>query len=140
MKKHTPEQVVDKLRRVEALVAEGATVAKAVREIEVSEQTYYRWKRHYGGVDKSEAKRLRELEKENARLKKLLAEQALDNDILREVARGKFRRAIPPRQPDTRSGRGCPRPARARRERASRLPRARAASLDAALRLGEARA
>ena len=90
MKKHTPEQVVDKLRRVEALVAEGATVAKAVREIEVSEQTYYRWKRHYGGVDKSEAKRLRELEKENARLKKLLAEQALDNDILREVARGKF--------------------------------------------------
>lgn len=90
MKKHTPEQVVDKLRRVEALVAEGATVTKAVREIEVSEQTYYRWKRHYGGVDKSEAKRLRELEKENARLKKLLAEQALDNDILREVARGKF--------------------------------------------------
>ena len=90
MKKHTPEQVVDKLRRVEALVAEGVTVAKAVREIEVSEQTYYRWKRHYGGVDKSEAKRLRELEKENARLKKLLAEQALDNDILREVARGKF--------------------------------------------------
>ena len=90
MKKHTPEQVVDKLRRVEALVAEGATVAKAVREIEVSEQTYYRWKRHYGGVDKSEARRLRELEKENARLKKLLAEQTLDNDILREVARGKF--------------------------------------------------
>lgn len=90
MKKHTPEQVVDKLRRVEALVAEGATVVKAVREIEVSEQTYYRWKRHYGGVDKSEAKRLRVLEKENARLKKLLAEQALDNDILREVARGKF--------------------------------------------------
>lgn len=90
MKKHTPEQVVDKLRRVEALVAGGATVATAVREIEVSEQTYYRWKRHYGGVDKSEAKRLRELEKENARLKKLLAEQALDNDILREVARGKF--------------------------------------------------
>ena len=90
MKKHTPEQVVDKLRRVEALVAEGATVTQAVRQIEVSEQTYYRWKRHYGGVDKTEAKRLRELEKENARLKKLLAEQALDNDILREVARGKF--------------------------------------------------
>ena len=87
MKKHTPEQVVDKLRRVEALVAEGATVAKAVRDIEVSEQTHYRWKRHYGGVD--EAKRLREPEKENARLKKLLAERALDNDILREVARGK---------------------------------------------------
>lgn len=90
MKRHTPEEVVTKLRRVEALVAEGSTVAAAVREIAVTEVTYYRWKRTYGGVDKTETRRLRELEKENARLKKLLAEQALDNDILREVARGKF--------------------------------------------------
>ena len=90
MKRHTPEEVVTKLRRVEALVAEGSTVAAAIREIAVTEVTYYRWKRTYGGVDKTETRRLRELEKENARLKKLLAEQALDNDILREVARGKF--------------------------------------------------
>ena len=90
MKRHTPEEVVTKLRRVEALVAEGSTVAAAIREIAVTEVTYYRWRRTYGGVDKTETRRLRELEKENARLKKLLAEQALDNDILREVARGKF--------------------------------------------------
>ena len=84
MKRHTPEEVVTKLRRVEALVA------AAIREIAVTEVTYYRWRRTYGGVDKTETRRLRELEKENARLKKLLAEQALGNDILREVARGKF--------------------------------------------------
>ena len=90
MKRHTPEEVVTKLRRVEALVAEGSTVAAAIREIAVTEVTYYRWRKIYGGVDKTETRRLRELEKENARLKKLLAEQALDNDILREVARGKF--------------------------------------------------
>ena len=90
MKRHTPAEVVTKLRRVEALVAEGSIVAAAIREIAVTEVTYYRWKRTYGGVDKTETKRLRELEKENARLKKLLADQILDNDILREVARGKF--------------------------------------------------
>lgn len=73
MKKHTPEQVIDKLRRVEALTAKGTALAQAVRQIEVSEQTYYRWKRQYGSMDRAEAKRLRELEKENARLKKLLA-------------------------------------------------------------------
>ena len=90
MKRHTPEEVVTKLRRVEALVAEGSTVAAAIREVAVTEVTYYRWRRTYGGVDKTKTRRLRELEMENARLKKLLAEQALDNDILREVARGKF--------------------------------------------------
>ena len=90
MKRHTPEEIVTKLRRVEALTAEGSTVADAVRQIGVTENTYYRWRRKYAGVGKPETKRLRELEKENARLKKLLAEQALDNDILREVARGKF--------------------------------------------------
>jgi transposase-like protein len=90
MKKHTPEQIISKLRRAETLIAQGSSVAEAAREIEVSEQSYYRWKRRYGAMDKSEVKRLRELEKENARLKKLLAEASLDNDILREVARGKF--------------------------------------------------
>ncbi len=90
MKRHTPEEIVTKLRRVEALVAEGSTVGAAVREISVTEVTYYRWRKTYADIGKPEVRRLRELEKENARLKKLLAEQALDNDILREVARGKF--------------------------------------------------
>ncbi len=90
MKKHTPEEIVTKLRRVEKLTAEGSTVADAVREIGVTMVTYYRWKKTYGGMDHKKARRLRELEKENARLKKLLAEAALDNDMLREVARGKF--------------------------------------------------
>lgn len=88
--KHTPEQIINKLRRVEALTAEGATVAEAAREIGVSDQTVYRWKRKYGGMDRDQLKRLKELEKENARLKKLVAEQALDIDILKEVAEGNF--------------------------------------------------
>ena len=90
MKRHTPEEIVAKLRRVEALIAEGSTVANAVREISVTEVTYYRWRKTYAGVGKPEARRLRDLEKENARLKRLLAEQALDNDMLHEVLRGKF--------------------------------------------------
>ena len=90
MKRHTPEEIVSKLRRVEVLTAEGTSASKAIAQIGVSEVTYYRWRKKYAGVGKPEARRLRELEKENARLKKLLAEQALDNDILREVARGKF--------------------------------------------------
>lgn len=90
MKRHTPEEVITKLRRVEALTAKGATVAAAVREIAVTEVTYYRWRKKYADVGKPEARRLSELEKENARLKRLLAEIALDNDILKEVARGKF--------------------------------------------------
>lgn len=89
-KKHTPEQIITKLRKVEALTAEGATIAEAAKQIGVSEQTVYRWKKQYGGMDKSQAKRLKELEKENARLKKLLAEKDLDNDILREALEGKY--------------------------------------------------
>ena len=90
MKRHTPEEIVTKLRRVETLTAEGSTVAEAVREIGVTEVTYYRWRKKYAGVAKPEARRLRDLEKENARLKKLVADLSLDNDILKEVARGKF--------------------------------------------------
>ena len=90
MKRHTPDEIVTKLRRVEALVAEGSTVRAAVREIGVTEVTYYRWRKTYTDVGKPEVRRLRELEKENARLKKLVADLALDNDILKEVARGKF--------------------------------------------------
>ncbi len=90
MKRHTPEEIVTKLRRIEALTAENSTVAAAVREAGITEVTYYRWRRKYADVGKPEARRLRELEKENARLKKLVADLSLDNDILKEVARGKF--------------------------------------------------
>lgn len=90
MKRHTPEEIVTKLRRIEALTAENSTVAAAVRETGITEVTYYRWRRKYADVGKPEARRLRELEKENARLKKLVADLSLDNDILKEVARGKF--------------------------------------------------
>ena len=89
-KNHTPELIVTKLRKVEALTAQGATVAEAVKQIEVSEQTYYRWKKQYGQMDRNQAKRLKELEKENARLKKLLAEKDLDLDILKEALEGKY--------------------------------------------------
>lgn len=89
-KHHTPEQIITKLRTVERLTAEGTTVKQAVKQIEVSEQTYYRWRREYGGMQKNQLKQLKELQKENARLKKLLAEKELDIDILKEVAEGNF--------------------------------------------------
>lgn len=87
-KRHTPEQIITKLRKVERLTAEGLTVREAVKQIEVSEQTYYRWRREYGGMEKNQVKQLKGLQKENARLKKLVAEQALDITILKEVAEG----------------------------------------------------
>ena len=74
-KNYTPEQIVSKLRKVEALTSEGATIAEAAEQIGVSDQTVYRWKKQYGAMDRDEVKRLKELEKENARLKKLLAEE-----------------------------------------------------------------
>ncbi len=89
-KKHTPEQIITKLRKVEALTAEGATVAEAVKQIEVAEQTYYRWKKQYGGIERDGLKRLKALEKENVRLKKLVAELMLDKDILKEALSGKY--------------------------------------------------
>lgn len=89
-KNHTPEQIITKLRKVEVLTAEGTSIAEAVKQIEVSEQTYYRWKKQYGGTDRNDAKRLKELEKENARLKKLVADLTLDKDILKEALSGKY--------------------------------------------------
>lgn len=89
-KKHTPEQIIKKLRRVEALTAQGKTIAEAVKQIEVSEQTYYRWRNRYGDMTESQVKRLKELEKENTRLKKLLAEKDLDIDILKEALEGNY--------------------------------------------------
>jgi putative transposase len=87
---YTTEQIIIKLREVEVLCGQGKTIAEAVRQIGVSEQTYYRWRKQYGGMNASDAKRLKELEKENARLKKLVAELSLDNAVLKDVASGKF--------------------------------------------------
>ncbi len=87
-KRHSPEQIVRKLRQAEARLAAGATVPEVARELGISEATFHRWRNHYGAMSTSEAKRLKELEKENARLKKLLAEKELDIDILKEVSRG----------------------------------------------------
>ncbi len=89
-KGHSPEQIVRKLRKAEGKLASGSTVPEVARELGISEATYHRWKNLYGGMSTSEAKRLKELEKENARLKKLLAEKELDIDILKEVNRGNF--------------------------------------------------
>ena len=89
-KGYTPEQIIGKLRQAEVLLSQGATVAEASKKVGVTEQTYYRWRREYGGMRIEQAKRLKELEKENARLKKLVADLSLDNYILKEAARGNF--------------------------------------------------
>ena len=89
-KGYSPEQIVRKLREAEGKLAGGAKVPEAARELGISEATFHRWRKQYGGMSPQEAKRLKELEKENARLKKLLAEQALDIDMLKEVNRGNF--------------------------------------------------
>jgi putative transposase len=89
-KSHSPEQVINKLRGAEILLNQGAKVGEACRKIGVTEQTYYRWRKEYGGMRIEQAKRLKNLEKENARLKKLVADISLDNAILKEVAEGNF--------------------------------------------------
>jgi transposase-like protein len=86
----TAEQIINKLREAEVLLSQGETVGEASRKIGVTEQTYYRWRREYGGMRVEQARRLKDLEKENARLKKLVADISLDNAILKEVARGNF--------------------------------------------------
>ena len=87
---HSPEQILNKLRQVEVSVANGKTVALSVREIGVTEQTYYRWRKEYGGLRIDQAKRLKKLEKENVRLKRIVADQALDMSNLKDVAEGNF--------------------------------------------------
>ncbi len=89
-KKFTVEQIIIHLREVEVMCSQGKTIGEAVRQIGVTEQTYYRWRKQYGGVSISDAKRLKELEKENVRLKKLVADLSLDNAILKDVNQGKF--------------------------------------------------
>ena len=87
-KRYSPEQIVTLLREAEVLLSKGSTVGAVCREIGISGHTYYRWRRDYGGLNVNQARRLKELEGENARLKKLVAEQALDISILPEASRG----------------------------------------------------
>jgi transposase-like protein len=87
-KRYTPEQIINSLREAEVLISQGSTAKEAARHLQISEQTYYKWRRQYGGMRINQAKRLKELEKENARLKKLVADISLDNAILKDVAQG----------------------------------------------------
>jgi len=89
-KKHTPEQVINKLREAEVAISGGSTVAEASRQIGVTEQTFYRWRNEYGGLRIDQVKRLKQLALENTRLKRAVADLTLDNQILREVSEGNF--------------------------------------------------
>lgn len=89
-KRYTPEEIITHLRTVEIEQTKGATLEEAARKVGVTPQTIGRWKAEFGGLRVDQAKRLKELEQENARLKKIVADQALDNLILKEVARGNF--------------------------------------------------
>ena len=89
-KGHSPEKILNKLRQVEVSVANGKSVAQAIRDISVSENTYYRWRLEYGGLNLDQARRLKKLERENARLKRTIADLALDKQILKEAAEGNF--------------------------------------------------
>ena len=84
-RRYTPEEIIGKLREAEVLTSQGHTVAEACRLIEISEQTYYRWRKEYGGMDTTQARKLKDLEKENLQLKKLVADLSLDNAILKEA-------------------------------------------------------
>jgi len=89
-KRHSAEQIISKLREADVAMSEGAAVEAVCKQMEISEQTYYRWRNQYGGMKADEMKRLKELEKENARLKRIVADQAVDISILKEVAKGNF--------------------------------------------------
>jgi|TARA_Y100000031_G_scaffold147847_1_gene183361 transposase-like protein len=89
-KRHTPEQVINKLREAEVAISAGSTVSEASRQIGVTEQTFYRWRNEYGGLRIDQVKRLKQLETENSRLKRAVADVTLDNQILKEVAEGNF--------------------------------------------------
>lgn len=87
---HTPEQVVRKLAEGDKLLNQGSDIAEVCRQLEITESTWHRWKNQYGGMKASDAKRLKELEIENGRLKRIVANQALDIDMLKHIAEGKF--------------------------------------------------
>ena len=89
-RKHTPEQVINKLREAEVMIAEGSTVAEASRRIGVTQQAFYRWRTEYGGLRIDQVRRLKQLESENSRLRRAVADLTLDNQILREATEGNF--------------------------------------------------
>ena len=89
-RRHTPEQIVRKLREADRMLNEGADIAAVARHLGVSEQTYHRWRNQYGGMKADDAKKLKELERENSQLKRIVADLTLDNAALKEVARGNW--------------------------------------------------
>jgi putative transposase len=90
IKRYKPEQIVNLLRQIEVEIANGKTTPQACRDAAITAQTYYRWRKEFGGLKLDQAKRLKELEKENGRLKRLVAELSLEKQVLREVAQGNF--------------------------------------------------
>jgi putative transposase len=90
IKRYKPEQIVTMLRQIEVSIANGKTTPQACKEAEITIQTFYRWRKEYGGLKMDQAKRLKELEKENGKLKRLVAELALDKQILKDIAGGNF--------------------------------------------------
>ena len=90
MKKHKPEQIVSLLRQIEVEMANGKTTPQACKEAEITQQTFYRWRKEFGGLKLDQAKRLKELERENGKLKRLVAELSLEKQILKDVASGNF--------------------------------------------------
>ena len=89
-RRHTPEQVIRKLREAERMLGEGKTIPEAAKELGISEQTYHRWRNQYGGMKANDAKRLKELERENQQLKRIVAEQGLEVQALKEISRGNW--------------------------------------------------
>ena len=89
-KRSKPEEIIAKLREIEVRLSQGETTGQAVRAIGVTEQTYYRWRKEYGGLQVGQAKRMKDMEAENRRLRKAVSDLTLDNQILKEVAEGKY--------------------------------------------------
>ena len=89
-RRHTPEQVIRKLREADRLLGEGRDVGQVAKQLEVSEQTLHRWRQQYGGLKADDAKRLKELERENGKLKRMVAERLLENQALKEIAKGNW--------------------------------------------------
>ena len=89
-KRSKPEEIITKLREVEFRLSQDESIGQAVRAIGVTQQTYYRWRKEYGGLQVGQAKRMKDMEKENARLRRAVSDLTLDNQILQEVVRGKF--------------------------------------------------
>jgi transposase-like protein len=89
-RRHTTEEIIAKLREAEVLQAKGQNIAEACRQLAITEQTYYRWRKEYGGLRLDQAKKLKQVEQENTRLKKLVADLSLDNAILKEAAKGNW--------------------------------------------------